>query len=75
MEALIKEKQSSTRKMWMKILDDQKADMEKLEWQDKGEVIRDLHRKTSAMKAMRRRRESETPLRFFLANNSVIRWR
>lgn len=65
MQALIKEKQSSTRKMWTKILDDQKAEMElgqKL-LLDKGEVMRDLHRKTSALKAMKRRRESEAPLR------------
>ena len=66
MQALIKEKQSSTRKMWTKILDDQKAEMElgqKL-LLDKGEVMRDLHRKTSALKAMKRRRESEAPLRW-----------
>ena len=65
MQALIKEKQSSTRKMWTKILDDQKAEMElgqKL-LLDKGEVMRDLHRKTSALKALKRRRESEAPLR------------
>ena len=65
LQALIMEKQNSTRKMWMKILDDQKAEME-LGQQlllDKGEVMRDLHRKTSALKAMKRRRESEAPLR------------
>ena len=66
MQALIKEKQNSTKKMWTKILDDQRAEMEfghqKL-LLDKGEVMRDLHRKTSALKAMKRRRESEAPLR------------
>ena len=66
MQALIKEKQNSTKKMWTKILDDQRAEMDfghqKL-LLDKGEVMRDLHRKTSALKAMKRRRESEAPLR------------
>ena len=67
MQALIKEKQNSTRKMWTKILADQKAEMElgQKMMLDKGEVMRDLHRKTSALKA-KRRRESETPLRWFL---------
>ena len=63
MQALLIEKQNSTKQMWTKILDAQRAEVSEKMLLDKGEVMRDLYMKTSVLKAMKRRRESEAPPR------------